>query len=154
MSKVSIVMGSDSDLPVMADAARILEGLGVEIEVVVSSAHRTPEQTAEYAASAVERGIEVIIAGAGGAAHLGFPSPQSPSTGRATPASLRRVFLASSTLRSDPPSRALLRSSRQEWWPKPRSFLMLAIRPISRAPNRSASPELRGRADPRCVLVR
>ena len=72
MSKpmVGIVMGSDSDLPVMQGAVRILEELGISSEVVISSAHRAPDKTAAYARSAVERGLAVIIAGAGGAAHL------------------------------------------------------------------------------------
>ncbi len=68
--QIGIVMGSDSDLPVMRQAAKILEQLGVEYEVVISSAHRVPEKTAQYAATAEERGLEVIIAAAGGAAHL------------------------------------------------------------------------------------
>lgn len=63
-------MGSDSDLPVMQEAAEVLEGLGVPIEVTIVSAHRTPERMVEYARSASARGIQVIIAGAGGAAHL------------------------------------------------------------------------------------
>lgn len=67
---VGIVMGSDSDLPVMQEAARILGELGIPSEVVISSAHRAPDKTADYARSAVERGLAVIIAGAGGAAHL------------------------------------------------------------------------------------
>lgn len=68
--KVGIIMGSDSDLAVMADAAKILEEFGVEYEVRIVSAHRTPDKMYEYARTAEERGIEVIIAGAGGAAHL------------------------------------------------------------------------------------
>jgi 5-(carboxyamino)imidazole ribonucleotide mutase len=67
---VSIVMGSDSDLKVMQDAADILEELGVGYELDIVSAHRTPQKLFEYAKSAHERGIKVIIAGAGGAAHL------------------------------------------------------------------------------------
>jgi phosphoribosylaminoimidazole carboxylase PurE protein len=67
---VGIVMGSDSDLPVMAEAAKILGELGVGSETTIASAHRTPERAAEYARSAAGRGLEVIIAGAGGAAHL------------------------------------------------------------------------------------
>lgn len=70
MTHVGIIMGSDSDLPVMQDAAKILDELGVPNEVQIVSAHRTPEWMAEYAKSARERGIKVIIAGAGGAAHL------------------------------------------------------------------------------------
>lgn len=70
MVTVGILMGSDSDLPVMIDAARALEELGVEAEVVISSAHRTPDRTVEYARAAAGRGLEVLIAGAGGAAHL------------------------------------------------------------------------------------
>jgi len=68
--KVGIIMGSDSDLPVMKEAAEILDKLDVEYELTVVSAHRTPERLYEYAESAEARGIKVIIAGAGGAAHL------------------------------------------------------------------------------------
>lgn len=72
MSKplVGIVMGSDSDLPVMKQAAEVLQQFGIPYEMKVSSAHRTPFDTIEYARTAYERGIRVIIAGAGGAAHL------------------------------------------------------------------------------------
>ncbi|OMO96233.1 hypothetical protein COLO4_15406 [Corchorus olitorius] len=68
--RVGIIMGSDSDLPVMKDAAKLLNMFGVSYEVRVVSAHRTPELMFSYASSARERGIQVIIAGAGGAAHL------------------------------------------------------------------------------------
>jgi 5-(carboxyamino)imidazole ribonucleotide mutase len=68
--RVAIVMGSDSDLPTMEPAARILEQLGVATEVRVLSAHRTPWEMAAFAEAAASRGIRVIIAGAGGAAHL------------------------------------------------------------------------------------
>jgi phosphoribosylaminoimidazole carboxylase PurE protein len=67
---VAIVMGSDSDLPVMQETAAILAEFQVPFEMTVSSAHRSPERTAEYARNAGGRGIEVIVAGAGGAAHL------------------------------------------------------------------------------------
>ncbi|KAJ1409370.1 Rudiment single hybrid motif, partial [Sesbania bispinosa] len=67
---VGIIMGSDSDLPVMKSAAEILEMFGVPHEVKIVSAHRTPEMMFSYASSARDRGIKVIIAGAGGAAHL------------------------------------------------------------------------------------
>jgi 5-(carboxyamino)imidazole ribonucleotide mutase len=67
---VSIIMGSDSDLPTMKPAAEILEKFGVEYEIDVVSAHRTPEKLYKFASNAHKRGIEVIIAGAGGAAHL------------------------------------------------------------------------------------
>lgn len=67
---VGIVMGSDSDLPIMREAATILDKLGVPNEIVISSAHRAPEKTAEYARTAMKRGLQVIIAGAGSAAHL------------------------------------------------------------------------------------
>ena len=70
MVKVSIVMGSKSDLPTMGEASKMLKEFGVEYEVRVLSAHRTPKETAEYAAGLKARGIEVVIAGAGGAAHL------------------------------------------------------------------------------------
>jgi len=67
---VSILMGSDSDLEVMREAAKALEDFGIAHEIDVTSAHRSPERTAEYARKAAGRGIRVIIAGAGGAAHL------------------------------------------------------------------------------------
>ena len=67
---VGIVMGSDSDLPVMEKAAKILDELGIEYELTVVSAHRTPDRLVEYGKTAVERGLKAIIAGAGGAAHL------------------------------------------------------------------------------------
>ena len=71
MSKqVGIIMGSKSDLPVMQEAAKILEELGVEYELTIVSAHRTPLRMLEYAESARSKGLKVIIAGAGGAAHL------------------------------------------------------------------------------------
>ena len=72
MSKplVSIVMGSDSDLEIMREAARALEEFGIPFEMDVTSAHRAPRKTAEFARTAGGRGIQVIIAGAGGAAHL------------------------------------------------------------------------------------
>lgn len=68
--KVGIIMGSKSDLPVMKDAADILKELGVEYEITVVSAHRTPERMFNYAKTAADRGLKIIIAGAGGAAHL------------------------------------------------------------------------------------
>ncbi len=67
---VAILMGSDSDLPVMEEAGKILTEFRVPYEITVSSAHRSPERTAEFARKAEARGLEVIIAGAGGAAHL------------------------------------------------------------------------------------
>lgn len=70
MAKVGIVMGSDSDMPVMSKAADILEQLGVEYEMTIISAHREPDVFFEYAKTAESRGFKVIIAGAGMAAHL------------------------------------------------------------------------------------
>ena len=70
MAQVGIVMGSDSDMPVMAKAADILEELGVSYEMTIISAHREPDVFFEYAKSAEEKGFKVIIAGAGMAAHL------------------------------------------------------------------------------------
>jgi 5-(carboxyamino)imidazole ribonucleotide mutase len=67
---VGIIMGSDSDLPVMREAADILAEFGVPYEMTIVSAHRTPRRLFEYAESAVDRGLRVIVAGAGGAAHL------------------------------------------------------------------------------------
>jgi len=68
--QVGIIMGSKSDLPVMEDAVNVLKELGVGFEVTIVSAHRTPHRMFEYAEQAAERGLKVIIAGAGGAAHL------------------------------------------------------------------------------------
>jgi phosphoribosylaminoimidazole carboxylase PurE protein len=96
MSKplISIVMGSDSDLDIMREAAASLEEFGIAYEIDVTSAHRSPERTAEFAKNAAHRGIRVIIAGAGGAAHLagviaahtslpviGVPIPSTPLNG-------------------------------------------------------------------------
>jgi 5-(carboxyamino)imidazole ribonucleotide mutase len=67
---VGIIMGSDSDLDIMSQAAQVLEEFGVEHEVRVISAHRTPDEMTTYAKQAAERGLKVIIAGAGGSAHL------------------------------------------------------------------------------------
>ena len=70
MAKVGIVMGSDSDMPIMAKAAEILDKMGIEFEMTVISAHREPDVFFEYAKSAEEKGYKVMIAGAGKAAHL------------------------------------------------------------------------------------
>lgn len=79
MSKVGVIMGSNSDLPVMKEAIAILENFGIQPEVDIVSAHRTPDKLFEYGKTAHERGIKVIIAGAGGAAHLpGMVASLSP----------------------------------------------------------------------------
>ncbi|MBZ5530535.1 MAG: 5-(carboxyamino)imidazole ribonucleotide mutase [Acidobacteriia bacterium] len=91
---VSIVMGSDSDLEIMNEAAKALDDFGIEYEIDVTSAHRSPARTGEFARNAAGRGIKVIIAGAGGAAHLagviaaestlpviGVPIPSTPLNG-------------------------------------------------------------------------
>ncbi len=91
---VSIVMGSDSDLEVMREAAKALDDFGIAYEMDITSAHRSPARTSEFARQAAGRGIKVIIAGAGGAAHLagviaaettlpviGVPMPSSPLQG-------------------------------------------------------------------------
>lgn len=70
MPKVGVIMGSSSDWETMSEATAILEALGVDYETKIVSAHRTPERLYEYAKSAEERGLHIIIAGAGGAAHL------------------------------------------------------------------------------------
>ena len=70
MAKVGIVMGSDSDLPIMSKAAEMLDKFGIDYEVTVISAHRMPDVFFDYAKTAKEKGFKVIIAGAGGAAHL------------------------------------------------------------------------------------
>jgi len=68
--KVGIIMGSESDLPIMKEAAEFLDEMGISSEVTIVSAHRTPKRMYEYAQTAKERGLSVIIAGAGGSAHL------------------------------------------------------------------------------------
>jgi 5-(carboxyamino)imidazole ribonucleotide mutase len=79
MSKVGVIMGSDSDLPIMQEAIAILKGFDIEVEVDIVSAHRTPEKLYDYSKNAHTRGISVIIAGAGGAAHLpGMVAAMSP----------------------------------------------------------------------------
>ncbi|MBQ0769543.1 MAG: 5-(carboxyamino)imidazole ribonucleotide mutase [Bizionia sp.] len=79
MSKVAVIMGSNSDLPVMQDAIDILNGFDIEVEVDIVSAHRTPEKLYDFSKNAHTRGISVIIAGAGGAAHLpGMVASLSP----------------------------------------------------------------------------
>jgi len=76
---VSVVMGSDSDLPVMAEATKVLDDFGIGYELVLTSAHRTPLRTTKFALSAAGRGIKVIIVGAGAAAHLaGVIAAQTP----------------------------------------------------------------------------
>ena len=79
MAQVSIIMGSKSDLPVMEEAITILKSFSISVEVDIVSAHRTPEKMMDYGTFAHERGIQVIIAGAGGAAHLpGMVASLSP----------------------------------------------------------------------------
>ncbi|MBT8319017.1 MAG: 5-(carboxyamino)imidazole ribonucleotide mutase, partial [Gramella sp.] len=79
MGKVAVIMGSTSDLPVMQEAIDILAGFDIETEVDIVSAHRTPEKLFEFSKTAHEKGIQVIIAGAGGAAHLpGMVASMSP----------------------------------------------------------------------------
>ena len=81
--KVAIIMGSNSDWPILEPAEKTLKEFGVEVEVVVASAHRTPDVVHEFAAGARERGVEVIIAAAGAAAHLRGqkPVPRRAGTG-------------------------------------------------------------------------
>lgn len=91
---VGVIMGSDSDYPVMAEAVRMLEKFGISADVEVVSAHRSPARAAEYAETAIRRGLKAIIVGAGGAAHLagvvaalttlpviGVPMPTAPLDG-------------------------------------------------------------------------
>ncbi|WP_291275513.1 5-(carboxyamino)imidazole ribonucleotide mutase [Flavobacterium sp.] len=79
MSKVAIVMGSISDMPIMQQAIDIVKGFDIEVEVDIVSAHRTPEKLVDFSTNAHKRGITVIIAGAGGAAHLpGMVAAMSP----------------------------------------------------------------------------
>jgi 5-(carboxyamino)imidazole ribonucleotide mutase len=67
---VSVVMGSDSDLPIMSEATKILDEFGIAYELVLTSAHRTPQRTTKYAKTVASRGVKIIIVGAGAAAHL------------------------------------------------------------------------------------
>lgn len=77
--QVGIIMGSDSDLPVMKETADILDQFGIKYEIKIVSAHRTPKYMAEYGSNAYKKGIKIIIAGAGGAAHLpGMTAAHSP----------------------------------------------------------------------------
>ncbi|MCM8567781.1 5-(carboxyamino)imidazole ribonucleotide mutase [Gramella jeungdoensis] len=79
MGKVAVIMGSTSDMPVMQEAIDILKGFDIEVEVDIVSAHRTPEKLFEFSKTAHEKDIQVIIAGAGGAAHLpGMVASMSP----------------------------------------------------------------------------
>jgi 5-(carboxyamino)imidazole ribonucleotide mutase len=79
MSKVAIIMGSISDMPVMQEAIEVLKGFEIEVEVDIVSAHRTPEKLFDFSQNAHTRGISVVIAGAGGAAHLpGMVASMSP----------------------------------------------------------------------------
>ncbi|WP_179339965.1 5-(carboxyamino)imidazole ribonucleotide mutase [Winogradskyella ludwigii] len=79
MSKVAVIMGSNSDMPIMQDAIDILKEFDIEVEVDIVSAHRTPEKLFDFSKNAHTRGIKVIIAGAGGAAHLpGMVASLSP----------------------------------------------------------------------------
>jgi 5-(carboxyamino)imidazole ribonucleotide mutase len=90
--RVGVIMGSDSDWPVMVDAAEALVEFDVRFEVGVVSAHRTPGRMLEYAQSAADRGIEVIIAGAGGAAHLpGMVAAATPLPVIGVPVPLARL---------------------------------------------------------------
>lgn len=89
---VGVIMGSDSDLPVMQAAIDVLEEFSVPFEVRIVSAHRTPEWMVEYATTAVDRGLRVIIAGAGGAAHLpGMTASMTPLPVIGVPVPLKQL---------------------------------------------------------------
>ena len=91
-AQVGIVMGSDSDWPVMQDAANALKEFGIAVEVGVVSAHRTPDRMLDYARMAAGRGLEVVIAGAGGAAHLpGMVAAATPLPVIGVPVPLARL---------------------------------------------------------------
>ena len=85
MAKVSIVMGSDSDMPVMAQAADFLEEMGIDFEMTIISAHREPDIFFDYAKTAEERGVKVIIAGAGQPIYRACVQPCSPCRSSASP---------------------------------------------------------------------
>ena len=103
--KVGIVMGSDSDMPVMAKAADILEELGIPYEMTVISAHREPDVFFEYAKSAEEKGFKVIIAGAGMAACVPLFSLCPSSESRCTPLPWEAEILCIPSFRCPPVSR-------------------------------------------------
>jgi 5-(carboxyamino)imidazole ribonucleotide mutase len=89
---VGVIMGSDSDLPVMQGAIDVLEEFSVPFEVRIVSAHRTPEWMVEYATTAVDRGLRVVVAGAGGAAHLpGMTASMTPLPVIGVPVPLRQL---------------------------------------------------------------
>ena len=92
MAKIGILMGSDSDMPVMAKAAAVLDELGVSYEMHIISAHREVDEFFEYAKTAEERGLKVIIAGAGMAAHL--PGMQLPTCGCAPNSRISSIAIA------------------------------------------------------------
>ena len=99
MPKVGIIMGSTSDMPVMQSAIDILREFNIDIEVDIVSAHRTPEKLFEYSKNAHNRGINVIIAGAGGAAHLpGMVASLSPLPVIGVPVSYTHLTLPTSDL--------------------------------------------------------
>ena len=99
MSKVGIIMGSKSDYPVMKDAVEILEFFEIDFEIDIVSAHRTPEKMMEYSKNAHKNGISVIIAGAGGAAHLpGMVASNSPLPVIGVPIKSRTVSYTHLTL--------------------------------------------------------
>jgi len=90
--RVGVIMGSDSDLRVMGDASEVLREFGIDHETRVVSAHRTPELMFEYAETAAARGLEVIVAGAGGAAHLpGMVAARTPLPVIGVPISLKNL---------------------------------------------------------------
>lgn len=90
--RVGVIMGSDSDLPVMQGAIDVLAEFGVDHEARIISAHRTPEEMLEYARGAADRGLEVIIAGAGGAAHLpGMTASLTPLPVIGVPVALKQL---------------------------------------------------------------
>jgi len=92
VSTVGVIMGSDSDWPVMSDAVQALREFGISAEVRVVSAHRTPQGMLDYATSAVDRGLRVIVAGAGGAAHLpGMVAAATPLPVIGVPVPLRHL---------------------------------------------------------------
>ena len=127
MAKVGIVMGSDSDMPIMKKAADVLEQLGVEFEMTIISAHREPDVFFEYAKSAEEKGFKVIIAGAGMAAHLpgmcaaifpmpviGIPMHTTSLGGRDSLYSIVQLLAAKILATSDPELLARLKAYSEE----------------------------------------
>src|SRR5882757_6429109 len=131
---VGIIMGSDTDLPVMSESAKMLEKFGVRYEIEVTSAHRSPARTHEYASTAVSRGLKVVIVAAGGAAHLAgvvaamttlpvIAVPMATTVLSGIDALLSSVQMPAgvpvAAMAIDKPAQSTRRFLRRKFWPRP-----------------------------------